>query len=247
MKKNRMMRVASTLLVAVLLSTCAVSGTFAKYVTSASGSDTARVAKWGVEVGGMESGLFNETYAKDDETTFENTVVSTDQVVAPGTKNDEGVKFSLTGIPEVAVNVAFEVKGTENAEIQDVCLKKGVYKDYTKDVGSEEKFTVDADYYPVEFTLKDDKTVLATGNLKAIQSYLTGLNKQYEAGTDLSKICEKENITGCTGEYTLTWAWAFEGNNQADTLLGNVAAGEVSEGANVNIDFKIVITVTQID
>ena len=35
MKTNIMMRVASTLLIAVLLSTCAISGTFAKYITSA--------------------------------------------------------------------------------------------------------------------------------------------------------------------------------------------------------------------
>ena len=43
MKKNIMMRVASALLIAVLLTTCAISGTFAKYVSTASGSDTARV------------------------------------------------------------------------------------------------------------------------------------------------------------------------------------------------------------
>ena len=46
MKKNRMMRVASALLVAVLLTTCAISGTFAKYVSTATGEDAARVAYW---------------------------------------------------------------------------------------------------------------------------------------------------------------------------------------------------------
>lgn len=50
MKKNKIMRIASVLLVAVILTTCAISGTFAKYVTSGSGSDTARVAKFGVTV-----------------------------------------------------------------------------------------------------------------------------------------------------------------------------------------------------
>ena len=44
MKKNKMMRIASVLLVAVILTTCAISGTFAKYVTSGNGSDNARVA-----------------------------------------------------------------------------------------------------------------------------------------------------------------------------------------------------------
>lgn len=45
MRKNRMMRAASALLVAVLMTTCTISGTFAKYVTSADSTDTARVAK----------------------------------------------------------------------------------------------------------------------------------------------------------------------------------------------------------
>lgn len=244
MKKNRMMRVASTLLVAVLLTTCAVSGTFAKYVTSASGSDTARVAKWGVEVSGMKDGLFKNQYAKDSETTFENTVVSKSEVVAPGTKNDTGVTFSLTGTPEVAVEVAFGV--TVN---NDVFLKEGTYKDCTKD--TEDTFELATAYYPVVFTLKDGENELVTGELADIKTYLEGLNMQYEAGKDLSKICEKDSITGCTGIYTLTWAWAFEGNDQADTLLGNLAAGTATGIENdkysTEIDFSISITVTQVD
>ena len=50
MRNNRMMRAASALLVAVLLTTSTISGTFAKYVTEKEVSDTARVAKWGVEI-----------------------------------------------------------------------------------------------------------------------------------------------------------------------------------------------------
>ena len=45
MKKNRMMRVASALLVAVLLTTCAISGTFAKYITAEDATDSAAQAK----------------------------------------------------------------------------------------------------------------------------------------------------------------------------------------------------------
>ena len=57
MKKNKTMRLASGLLVAVLLTTCAISGTFAKYVSDATNSDTARVAKWSIEVEGEEIGV----------------------------------------------------------------------------------------------------------------------------------------------------------------------------------------------
>ena len=49
MKKNKMMRLASGLLVAVLLTTSMISGTFAKYVTTESGSDSTRVAKWDID------------------------------------------------------------------------------------------------------------------------------------------------------------------------------------------------------
>lgn len=57
MEKNRMMRLASALLILTLLTTCMISGTFAKYTTQATGEDTARVAKWGVTVN-VTSDLF---------------------------------------------------------------------------------------------------------------------------------------------------------------------------------------------
>ena len=43
MKKNKMMRAASALMVATLLTTSVISGTFAKYVTSVNSSDWARI------------------------------------------------------------------------------------------------------------------------------------------------------------------------------------------------------------
>ena len=58
MKKNNTMRVAAGLAVAALLSTCLVSGTFAKYTTSGESSDTARVAKFGIELT-SKSGAFD--------------------------------------------------------------------------------------------------------------------------------------------------------------------------------------------
>ena len=50
MRKNKMMRLASSLLVAVLITTSTISGTFSKYTTQDKASDAARVAKWGVEL-----------------------------------------------------------------------------------------------------------------------------------------------------------------------------------------------------
>ena len=110
MKKNRMMRLASGLLVAVLLTTCAISGTFAKYVTSESGSDFARVAKWGVEVEAESFDMFTDAYETDDTTatfTGSYSVDSADgeDVMAPGTSGSFA-NIAITGTPEVAVEVA---------------------------------------------------------------------------------------------------------------------------------------------
>lgn len=68
MKKNVMLRTASGLLVATLLSTSVVSGTFAKYVTSDSASDKARVAKFGVVVS-AEGTIFSDTYKETTSNT----------------------------------------------------------------------------------------------------------------------------------------------------------------------------------
>ena len=116
MKKNRMMRLAAVLLVCVLMTTSVISGTFAKYTTQDSASDTARVAKWGVDV--LVSGnLFGAHYNPNSAAEAKDVIVaatansvdngSTDgkNIVAPGTKNSKGFTVKLTGTPEVAYTV----------------------------------------------------------------------------------------------------------------------------------------------
>ena len=49
MKNNIAMRMAAILFIITMISTCAFSSTFAKYVTTGSSSDSARVAKWAFE------------------------------------------------------------------------------------------------------------------------------------------------------------------------------------------------------
>ena len=84
MKKNKMMRAASGLLIATLLTTSVIAGTFAKYTTSADGTDTARVAKWGVKIT-ANGDTFAEEYTNSSSA---KTVVSSAKgtdVIAPGT------------------------------------------------------------------------------------------------------------------------------------------------------------------
>lgn len=94
MKKNNVMRIASALLVAVLLTTCAISGTFAKYTTNFSGNSAARVAKWGfTDPTNVTFDLFADTYNDGAIASLE----TDDQgnkvnVIAPGASGE----FSIT-------------------------------------------------------------------------------------------------------------------------------------------------------
>jgi len=250
MKKNTMMRIASFLLIAVLLSTSAISGTYAKYVTMDKGADKARVAKFGVAVEIDDKSGFNTEYATDDTSRYSGTVSvkssSDEKVVAPGTSSDDvngGVTFKITGTPEVAtqVDIVFEVKS-------DIYLGTGEYGDPTT-ADTTDTFEVTTPYYPVVFTLKDSaNNVVATGNLATIASAINAKSNKYEPNKTLDET------------YTLTWAWEYGGfdgvtyEDRCDTMLGNLAAKDgwnYTEVAENNfstvLEYALSITVTQID
>ena len=131
MKKNRFMRLASCLLILCLITTCAISTTFAKYVSGDSASDTARVAKWGITVS-TSGTLFGEDYknqivASGDATI---TVASSEtdvNVVAPGTQNDVGMKIAISGQPEVDYAISVESKDTSAIVCEEISLAAGTY------------------------------------------------------------------------------------------------------------------------
>ncbi len=246
MRKNKTMRAATLLLALVLITSCFVGGTFAKYVTTDNSSDSARVAKFGVVLTASDNSSFKTVY-NSDTTDFTGVTVkssTTDSLVAPGTKDDGGITFTISGTPEVATKISAVM--TEDYE--EVFLKAGTYTDYTTrgTDGNHPTFALSADYYPVVFTLKqqDKETPVATGKLSDINTALATYtaSAQYAPNVDL----------GAT--FTLTWAWAFgdSANNQADTVLGQIAAGTytgLTDGTDYNLDinYTITFTVEQID
>lgn len=164
MKKNNVMRVFALMLALTLVSVCAISGTFAKYVTRAAGEDAARVAKWGVILGIDGTEAFGTQYDAEDDSYIaaggEYSVVSSngDKVVAPGTSSDllgTTLTASVKGTPEVAARYIIE----GNAE--DIVLKADTYTDYTNlvvsgdpaEYGYTDTFTLDKDYSPVKWNL----------------------------------------------------------------------------------------------
>lgn len=135
MKKNKMMRIASVLLVAVLISTCAISGTFAKYVTRVEGTDTARVAKWGILLTVDGADVFAQKYAAQDEKylaaggVYSVESSNEDKVVAPGTSSEileSNLVATVKGTPEVATRYTLKAE-----KLNDVYLPAGEYTDYT--------------------------------------------------------------------------------------------------------------------
>ena len=120
MKKNIAMRIAAFLFILTLISTCAFGSTFAKYTTSGSASDEARVAKWGVTVTAPNAEkLFASTY---NDNAVES--VGSADVVAPGTSGTLA-SFSVTGTPEVAVKVTYDatltLTGWTISETEEYC------------------------------------------------------------------------------------------------------------------------------
>ena len=227
MKKNTMMRLASGLLVAVLLTTCAISGTFAKYITEKESTDTARVAKFGVDLAVTVDGAFATEYDADTTATdklgvaIAKTVVASstdsDNLVAPGTNGDLMASATIEGTPEVAVNVKQEA-----TLVLTNWAVEGTY--YCPLV-----ITVDgAKFYGMDYTS-------AAEFIAAVEAALDS-DVNYAPNTDL------------TESHAVTWAWAFEGTdgkqtNEKDTALGDYAA----ETGDIEISFTYKVTVTQID
>lgn len=245
MKKNVMMRVASILLVLVLMSTSAISGTFAKYVSEAEAGATARVAKWGVEFVTHSDDLFKPQYnykAVPTGVSADYSVEANTDVVAPGTSGT-GYNFTTKhpmGDPEVSYAVTFDVKDTAKT----VYLKDG-----------------SGTYYPIQYTLilGATKVVEKSTDLSAVIAALEACqymfdvdNKQYYISTDGGL-----SWTAYAGIPTLdlSWEWTFEVDDATDvkdTKLGNLAAGYTlaqvgADDVNLEIVFDIVATATQID
>lgn len=217
MRKNKMMRAASGLLVATLLTTSVISGTFAKYTTSTNGSDEARVAYWGFNQDANTTiDLFDGTYDNVKSEDGKN-------VIAPGTTGSANFKFAYTnndGKNITAPEVAYTL--TVNADITGNTTTLDANKNFT-------------------WTLSKDGTLVDTYNTVAdLKTAIENLAKtnnsnSYEAGT------LPDAFTAAGEVYTIGWNWAFEDANKtdaqdvADTTMGN---------AQSLADVKLVLTIT---
>ncbi len=167
-----------------------------------------------------------------------------DVVLPAGTYTDytQLVPFELEESSATSSIEVSEVTEAPAATKADTAPEVGTYGYY-------ETFTLDEDYHPIVFTLKEagNDEALATGSLEDIVDFVTKFSEtaDYAPGTVFNT------------SFTLTWAWEFEHGetpeeialyDAADTYLGNVAAGVITDAnAVTEINFDLTITVTQID
>ena len=233
MRKNKMMRAASGLLVAVLLSTCAISGTFAKYTTSVSSSDKARVAKWGFNESTINlTDLFSNAYV-DETATYGatgnkvNAATERADLIAPGTTGSAKFSFVYGGdgaanAPEVAYKFTVDTNGSKcDPDIQSNTnikwqLDNGTWGTWTDLIANIKKLS---------------------GDVSGEKEY-----KPQELPTDF----------GTTNpNHTITWKWIFDENaNNTETDTVNKDATDTSMGNATElaeVELKITVTATQID
>lgn len=217
MKKNWTMRVGVALVALTLITSCFVGGTFAKYTTAGTGTDTARVAKFGVTVTATGN-MFADKYDTADNAA---TVVSQggEKVVAPGTKGNMA-SITLLGVPEVDVKVTYEA----TVELNDHWVDE------------------DGDFYfPLDIIVNKQEVDLsgATSNddvISAVTNAISNYSKTYKAGKDLSTVG--------ADSLAISWEWDFEGNEDVkDTYLGDQA----NNGNAGVITIGVKTTVTQVD
>lgn len=238
------MRVAGLLLALVLVTSCFVGGTFAKYVRYGGGQDHARVAKFGVTVTAAGDVFAKEYDAKDSTVKDYNgqviakSVISSGddkKVVAPGTANSDILTVSVTGTPEVAVEVKYEAHVTFNESLTE--------PDNWKDK--------DGKYYcPLVITVNGTAykglDYASTAEFEdAVEGAINSLTKKYPANTDLSQSGSKS--------VAISWEWPFEVMGAdgkvdhtfdvKDTHLGDQAAA----GKAATVGIVVATTVTQID
>lgn len=195
MKKNRMMRLASLLLICVLLTTSVISGTFAKYISNVEVEDEARVAYWGFgKAPAITFDLFDGEYTSANGTTVDSE--DGDNVVAPGTGKTATFAFPYTngnGItaPEVAYSFVVDAEITGEYEALD----------------DNENFfwTLDGEEYATVALL-----LAEIEELDGDTTYNPGeLPEGFEVGD----------------EHTIGWVWHFgediKAEDEADTAMGN--------------------------
>lgn len=218
MKKNWAARLVVLVAVLTLITASLVSGTFAKYTTEVSGTDTVRVAKFAFDISEGSTEINTTGTAIDIFTMAADSGVTTSPagIIAPGTTGDFAIDLSNTS--EVDVDVVFTLTETNSSNVP-------VYYLYGTQRYSE--------------VLTGSYTGDNNGSYQTLAQLATAMQA---AAAGLSEATD--GVTPSELTYNLTWVWAFESagtgqSDAADTALGLAGTPEVT--------LEITITATQSD
>ena len=226
MIRSKTWLIASILSILVVFCSGLVGTTLARYIVGKSAVEKARVAKWGVVITVSDESAFKTEYeSKDEAGRLSVKSSSMDRLVAPGTADEEGMTFSITGKPEVATK--FDVS---------IAVNSDVFID---------------DYHPIVFTLMQTKSATGT-NFDPVSGTISEIKAAFEKWAETAYF---DANTDLETEFNLTWKWDYEnGADAKDEALGGLASGHTdeiytadNEGTlwSVNIDYDITITVVQ--
>ena len=121
------MSIIALLLVAVLVTSSSVSGTYAKYTSTFEGTtDTARVAKWSFKINdsavtnSFDFDLFNTVNDTDPLAGSETDVKvgSGETIIAPGTKGSFNIKLENASEVEAAYTIDYTVTNNDNIPVE---------------------------------------------------------------------------------------------------------------------------------
>ena len=221
--KNKFMRIAAVMLMLCLVTTCAISGTFAKYTTANSGDDSARVAYWGwnetAAVVDIDD-LFMDNYSTD--------VKSSVDVIAPGTGSSGTFKF------EYAPKTAGSAAATPEVSYEFTVSTAG--SDCDDAIKNNDNIIWKLDGAPVASwdALLDAIEALAGNTTNGVTATDGVANYGPSAGY-LPDIA--------TSTHTIEWEWVFEtagdaAQDEQDTAMGNT-------NADINVVLKITVSATQ--
>jgi len=238
MRKNRTMRVAALLLALTLITSCFVGGTFAKYTTSTTGGDSARVAYWGFDQAATTTiDMFDGEYTNVDSS-------NEDNVVAPGTSKTTTFAFGYT--PKDATVNALTAGAVAAPEVAYIfTVDATITGDYDQlDANPNFKWTLQKG---TETAVQYNTVADLIAAVKLLSGEADG-NKEYAAGN------LPEAFTSADEVYTIGWTWLFETADNVDTTDTNeMATQDAFDTAMGNaqdledVTFAITISATQKD
>lgn len=125
-RSSMMVRLVAVLAVTMMFTMCFVGGTFAKYTSSATGTDNANVAKWDIKVGGTNIAT-NDTFTfelfktiKDSNGTADETDMSPvdGTIIAPGTRGSFDIVIKNDSQVNATYAIDYTVTNNDNIPVE---------------------------------------------------------------------------------------------------------------------------------